>query len=756
MTQNSGDGRHFLNLFTWRRHRCFSRHSVGVLVAVLSAALLWTAPPVRAAGTLPSIRFFAAWAENRAGFSGPRLFLHVQVDAADGQGPLTIQSVVVTAPDGRTFDLTHHNIRREYSLDAGTPIPTGTYSVAVTDTQGNTVTAADTLNPFPSLLPPNTTLPEPEQTLTTTTPTFRWDPVAKAGSGRVRLCKAETLNTCRETVYFGPFLSGTAAEFALPAGVLEPGRRYVLRLEAHDTPGGIPGANIRATSFRPFSVAGPDVQPLANHAAVRTSQTPRPGTTVRHDNPSAPLLTSAFGGTPPRSRLALEVHAPQKINLVVGKSIVIDSPISVKRVSLAAPEIADTIVLSPQQIYLVGKAVGTTNLTLWGGDDRLFTVVDLEVSLDVSGLKGKLHVILPGENIRVMAAHDAITLSGGVSSTAKLSQALALAEAHAPKKVINMLEVAGIHQVMLEVRVAEMSRSLLRRLGINFTHATRSGDFGMSLLHNLSAVVKPSDAILFPTRVPADAPFGMGLSAALNALFRLHKGDNTWTGFIDALKENGLLKVLAEPTLVALSGQTANFLAGGEFPIPVPQERGVITIIFKTFGVGLAFTPTVFNHNRIGMTVTPEVSELDFSNALAVAGFLVPAITTRRASTVIELADGQSFAIAGLLRENVREVISKFPVLGDIPILGALFRSSSFQKNETELIIIVTPRLVKPLDIAQQTLPTDQYIEPTDVEFYLMGKPEGQGAGTVKPKRLRPGVPDKHGGLDGQFGYMIP
>jgi pilus assembly protein CpaC len=218
-----------------------------------------------------------------------------------------------------------------------------------------------------------------------------------------------------------------------------------------------------------------------------------------------------------------------------------------------------------------------------------------------------------------------------------------------------------------------------------------------------------------------------------------------------------LLKVLAEPTLITLSGKTANFLAGGEFPIPVPQSSGgggtTITIEYKPFGVGLNFSPTVLSNKKISMQVAPEVSELDFSRAVSISGFVVPAITTRRVSTVIELADGQSFAIAGLLNEQVRENISKFPILGDIPVLGALFRSSNFQKNETELVVIVTPHLVKPLDMAKQTLPTDQFIEPDDFEFFLLGLMEGREKITPTSPAIRS---DKGMKLEGNFGHIVP
>jgi pilus assembly protein CpaC len=221
------------------------------------------------------------------------------------------------------------------------------------------------------------------------------------------------------------------------------------------------------------------------------------------------------------------------------------------------------------------------------------------------------------------------------------------------------------------------------------------------------------------------------------------------------LKEQGLVKVLAEPTLIALSGQEAKFLAGGEFPIPVPQGDDTITIDFKEFGVSLKFIPNVLSSEKINMKIAPEVSELDFTNSVNLSGFIVPSITTRRVATNIELADGQSFAIAGLLKENVREIVSKFPVLGDIPVLGTLFRSSSFQKNETELVVIVTPHLVKPLDMKKQTLPTDQYIEPDDLDFYLLGNIEGKGK-TETEESPAPVNMKKEGGMEGDFGNITP
>ena len=438
--------------------------------------------------------------------------------------------------------------------------------------------------------------------------------------------------------------------------------------------------------------------------------------------------------------------------------MVIDSATKLKRASLANPDIADAVVLSPQQIYVTGKNMGSTTLTLWDENDRVWTVFDIEVTPDQARLKEQLHQLLPDEkDLRVLSSQGHVTLTGVVSSIANQSQALALAEAYAPKKVLNLLQVGGVQQVMLDVRVAEMNRQLLRRLGLNFNYL-RGNDFAISGLNNLTTVIRPTDATLLadPNLLPTANPFGIALSQSINALFRFHSGSKSWTGFIDALKQHNVVKILAEPTLVALSGQEASFLAGGEFPYPVPQSLAITTIRFKQFGVAVNFKPTVLSNDKISMAVTPEVSDLDFSNAISIQGFLIPSITTRRASTVVELGDGQSFAIAGLLRDTVREQISKFPMLGDIPILGALFRSSSFQKNETELIIIVTPHLVKPLEVAKQSLPTDFYLEPSDFDFYLMGKTGTDMRRQAEGRMKRLSRDEMGSRFEGEFGHILP
>ncbi|HKT35263.1 MAG TPA: type II and III secretion system protein family protein [Nitrospira sp.] len=462
---------------------------------------------------------------------------------------------------------------------------------------------------------------------------------------------------------------------------------------------------------------------------------------------------------------AVEHRDVQKLELTVGKSRVLDLPVAIKRASLANPDVADTVVLSPTQIYLTGKASGVTNLSLWNESGKMMGVYDVVIMPDLSRLKENLYKAMPDErNILVMASHDNITLSGTASNASNLSRAMSIAEAYAPKKVINSMQVGGVQQVMLEVRVAEMSRELIRRLGINATAMTPQG-FGMTALNQLTTMLGGNSFAGVSGGVTNALTNTLNLSqqatAAVNGAFQFQTGNITWSGFVDALQQENVVKVLAKPTLVALNGQEAAFLSGGEFPIPVPQAFGLITIQFKKFGVGLVFTPNIMDRRHISLNVAPEVSELDFTNALRTQGFVVPAITTRRASTTIELADGQSFAIGGLLRDEVREIINKYPGLGDIPILGALFRSTSFQKDETELLIIVTAHLVKPLDMTTMSLPTDYYEEPNDFEFYLMGYAEKGGFGgkaghkspaaEVLSNRVTRGR-----AMEGQVGHIVP
>ena len=454
-----------------------------------------------------------------------------------------------------------------------------------------------------------------------------------------------------------------------------------------------------------------------------------------------------------------QMDSPQSLDLTVGTSTIVETPEKFKRASLAEPEIADTIVLSTNQVYVTAKKLGTTTLTLWSQDGKVSNVLQVRVTPDVTRLKEQLHALLPDEpGIQIMASLEHITVGGQVTNVQAMNRALVLAEPFAPKKVINLMQVEGVQQVMMEVKIAEMQRGLLKRLGVNFTRRQLGHhDFSIGTLNNLSSF-EPNN----------QTPGGIDLFASnvANAILGFNIGNDAWTVTLDMLKEHGLSKALAEPTLITESGQPAAFLVGGEFPVPVPQQFNTISIEFKEFGVGLQFTPTVLSKDRISVVVNPEVSELDFANGIQLGGFQVPSLVTRRVKTVVELGDGQSFAIAGLLQDNIRETIAKYPVLGDIPILGALFRSSSFEKNETELIVIATPHLVKPLNVVNQTLPTDHYLEPNDFEFMLMGYLEGvypendvprpSEAYQIGEPKMATRMPYGNGGIEGVFGHLAP
>jgi pilus assembly protein CpaC len=396
-------------------------------------------------------------------------------------------------------------------------------------------------------------------------------------------------------------------------------------------------------------------------------------------------------------------------------------PFAITRISVANPEVADIILTSPQEVYINGLAPGTTNLSVWGRGR--FSSARVTVEADIGQLKENLAQVLPKEKIGVMAADETVVLTGEVSGPVAQQTAVSMAMASVggkKERVINLLNIGGVQLVMCEVRLAEINRSVGRRIGINFVAADRTGhSFGVSLLNNLTNI---TDFV----RNFGGTTLTQQLGTNINAVAGWRTGSVLWTMFFDALKQNGLGRVLAEPNLVTTSGQEASFLAGGEFPVPVPQQFQTITIEYKKFGVGLNFTPTVLDNDMIAIKVNPEVSQLNFTLGITVAGVTVPGLDVRRLSTHVEVKNGQTFALAGLLNNESRTLINKFPLIGSIPVLGMLFRSSNFQKAETELVVLVTPHLVKPMAQGTARLPTDVYVEPNEVEFYLFGCLEGK------------------------------
>jgi pilus assembly protein CpaC len=398
--------------------------------------------------------------------------------------------------------------------------------------------------------------------------------------------------------------------------------------------------------------------------------------------------------------------------LDVGTATLVRTAYSVKRVSVANPEVADVVVLTPREINLVAKSTGTTNVLFWDPKGKLQAALEVNVGAPRSHLESVIARALPGEDIHIETAGGALVLTGTATRVVAMQQALDVARAslgeESDSKVVNLINVSGNNQVMIDLVFAEMSRSLTRELGVNGSLTLGDGLPRQFSIANL-------------------LPFAFGSQATLAGQV-LDLGNLDLQFALSILQEKGLSKVLAQPTVVARSGESASFLVGGELPIPIAQGGafGSISIEFKPFGVGVEFTPTVLADDRIHLRISPEVSEPDVTQGATIAGQFVPAFVTRRTSTAVELANGQSFAIAGLISDKVKALSSRYPVLGDIPVLGALFRSNQYIHEETELVMIATPRLVKPLGEGPHPLPTDHQIEPTDYEFYMEGLLEGR------------------------------
>ncbi|MFA0448785.1 type II and III secretion system protein family protein [Vibrio breoganii] len=442
-----------------------------------------------------------------------------------------------------------------------------------------------------------------------------------------------------------------------------------------------------------------------------------------------------------------------------------------KRVALGDPAVLDIVMLKADELFLIGKKLGSTNLSAWDAQGRLIESLNIEVTHDLNNLKAKLYEFLPEEQIQVHSAQDKLILSGLISSQEKMNIAVKVAQTYSGGKavnasdrnagqaesgVINLMTIGGAQQVMLEVTVAEVQRSLVRRFDSNFRFFQQSGDFTWGLTSAGAGIGEAGGSIvpIFDNVGVNDFGF-LGGFVDSNTLF---------TFALDIAKENGVAKVLAEPNLTTLSGSEAKFLAGGEFPIPIPSDDG-IGIEYKEYGVSVHFTPVVLSDQKINLELAVDVSEVATSGALSYnpgevnAAYIVPPLTKRSASSTIELADGQTIGIAGLLNENSRDVANEVPGVGDIPVLGNLFKSKQYVSGETELVILVTPRLAKPIDRDKVTLPTDAFVDPTDMEFYLLGKSAYLDNERVEPKQEqsteRVQASTAAGGSEGQFGHSL-
>lgn len=445
-----------------------------------------------------------------------------------------------------------------------------------------------------------------------------------------------------------------------------------------------------------------------------------------------------LAATPPGPALAQNltvltggVQAPLSVPL--NRAVVVESDVPFTELSIANPGIADISSLSDRTIYVLGKAPGRTTLTLLGADGRLIANVEVRVSPDISEFKERLEQILPGEPIEVRTANDGLVLSGTVSSIAALDRAMELAQRYAPENVSNLMTVGGTQQVMLRVRFAEMQRSVAKTIssGLSVGGITLGGDLGVSVGTGTILNDGVSEAIGNGGTVPVSP----GATAA--SLLGFNAGGLEIAMLLEALESRGVVRTLAEPNLTALSGQEARFLAGGEYPVPIAQADDTISVEFKPFGVELNFIPRVVDGDLINLEIEAAVSSIDPTNGVTASGFTIDAFRRRETSTTVEMRDGESFAIAGLLQDDFRDLNGQVPFLGDIPVLGALFRSAEYQRQQTELVIIVTPHLVTPTRGEALALPTDRVRPPTERDLFLFGRvaaseaPASGGAGEV-------------------------
>lgn len=387
-------------------------------------------------------------------------------------------------------------------------------------------------------------------------------------------------------------------------------------------------------------------------------------------------------------------HAQGSLAVEVSKGRIVRLSKPAKTVFVADPTIADVQVKSSKLIYLFGKKVGETTLIAVDGDDKVLLNTGISVNHNLTRMRRALAAVLPKNRIRVRSIDGAVLLTGKVDSqrdAVKAQEVAARFVEDEKKNVVNQIAVVGPNQVNLRVRVLEVNKETLKRIGINWDSIIRTGSFVIGVATGTATALTGAASTAFNLRngsIYTNNNVGVAYRSAstdINAL-------------VDLLDREGLVKVLAEPNLSAMSGKKASFLAGGEFPIPVPQADGVVTIEYKKYGVGLSFTPVILSSGRIKMLVAPEVSNLTNTGAITLNNITVPALQTRRAETMVEVGSGQSIVIGGLLQNNVTKEIRKVPWLGDVPVLGKLFTSQEFQRNETELVIIATPYLVKPYD----------------------------------------------------------
>nr|WP_100867347.1 type II and III secretion system protein family protein [Novosphingobium kunmingense] len=450
---------------------------------------------------------------------------------------------------------------------------------------------------------------------------------------------------------------------------------------------------------------------------------------------AALLSATALAGvtaSPAAAQTRPSIHAGT-LEVPLNKSQVLNADRPIAKAMIGNDKIADILPISDRSIYVLGKAMGTTSLTLYDGAGRVISVMDVAVGPDVESLTKQIGDLVPGERIEAKISNESVVLTGMVNNPGAIDKAVQLAKSYAGDKVINLISLGSSQQVMLEVKFAEVNRTNGKEIGLGAFMADSVGKFDGAVGAG-SQILPGENGAGVISRTAITNQFGI-----LRNIFKI--GGLNIEAVLNAMESKGYAKTLAQPTLLALSGEKASFLAGGEFPIPVAQSGGAgvgsgqaITVEFKQFGVSLGFTPTVLGDKTINLVVEPEVSAIDPAASYTIGNITIPGLRTRRASTTLELRDGESFAIAGLISKDFQTTVSQVPLLGSIPILGALFRSTNFKKGETELLIVVTPRLVAPIRPDQVRLPTDRVKDPSDLDTFLLGE-------SYRPQPLQPAGP---------------
>ena len=454
--------------------------------------------------------------------------------------------------------------------------------------------------------------------------------------------------------------------------------------------------------------------------------------------------------TPPQIQIDREVGSTRSLRLELGQNRLLILSEQIVRVSVADPRVADLKVITPTQLLLTAKGVGSTDLSLWNRRDEPL-VLALEVNRNLESLRKQLKELLPQEDIQVAAAGDLVILSGEVSDVRVPERAREIAMLHA-EKVANLVRVRGTQQVQLEVKFAEVSRTGLRQMSVNLLHQDALGRF-------IGGASGPNSPAGSNANVAGTGRFGLPpvLGPEKGSAFSLFfSGIPRFplSAMVSMLESSGLAKILAEPTLVAMSGQEAKFLAGGEFPIPMSTGLGNTSVSWKKFGIILNFTPTVIDEGTINLKLATEVSDVDPARGVTLGGFFIPGLTSRQSETTVRLGDGQSFAIAGLLSNRIRSQIDKIPLFGDLPILGMLFRSVDYRRDESELLVVITAHLARPLAPHEvPALPTDDEMnDPGDFQLFMFGS-EGRGA-PPRDARNPAADPRQSRGPSGQLGFI--